>query len=246
MIPAHRRQLPSLIVGAGPIGLAAAAHASSRGLPTLVLEAGPAVGVVGARVGSRPALLARGESSSTPPLRRCWCPRAGGVPTRTATPLAGSGWRTTWRRSPSALVATGQVDIRVGRRVVGIAKAGPRPSGGLRPGREPPSRCWSRTTEARRASRRAPSSTRRAPGPDPTRWALTACPRSGSCGRRPDRLRHPGLRRPGRCGPATPASAWPSRAGAPRRRTPWSAWPPLAAEVAGTEVVWLLRRPGHR
>ena len=31
---------PLVIVGAGPIGLAAAAHAHSRGLPTLVLEAG--------------------------------------------------------------------------------------------------------------------------------------------------------------------------------------------------------------
>src|SRR4051794_171146 len=35
---------PLVIVGAGPIGLAAAAHAQSRGLATVVLEAGPSAG----------------------------------------------------------------------------------------------------------------------------------------------------------------------------------------------------------
>ena len=39
--PSH--SLPLVVVGAGPIGLAAAAHAQSRGLPTVVLEAGPTV-----------------------------------------------------------------------------------------------------------------------------------------------------------------------------------------------------------
>ncbi len=35
---------PVVIVGAGPTGLAAAAHAHSRGLATVVLEAGPGAG----------------------------------------------------------------------------------------------------------------------------------------------------------------------------------------------------------
>ena len=36
--------LPVVIIGAGPVGLAAAAHAVSRGLAPLVLEAGPRIG----------------------------------------------------------------------------------------------------------------------------------------------------------------------------------------------------------
>ena len=37
-------QLPVVVVGAGPIGLAAAAHLVERGLEPLVLEAGPSAG----------------------------------------------------------------------------------------------------------------------------------------------------------------------------------------------------------
>jgi thioredoxin reductase len=40
----NRESLPVVIIGAGPTGLAAAAHVVSRGLTPLVLEAGPAVG----------------------------------------------------------------------------------------------------------------------------------------------------------------------------------------------------------
>src|SRR5690606_27018738 len=37
-------QHPIVIIGAGPIGLAAAAHAAERGLPFVVLDAGPDAG----------------------------------------------------------------------------------------------------------------------------------------------------------------------------------------------------------
>jgi flavin-dependent dehydrogenase len=36
--------LPVVVTGAGPLGLAAAVHLLDRGLEPLVLEAGPAVG----------------------------------------------------------------------------------------------------------------------------------------------------------------------------------------------------------
>jgi Pyridine nucleotide-disulphide oxidoreductase len=42
--PTARRRLPVVVIGAGPVGLAAAAHLLDRGLEPLVLEAGPRVG----------------------------------------------------------------------------------------------------------------------------------------------------------------------------------------------------------
>ena len=42
-VPATSSTSPVAVVGAGPIGLAAAAQAVSRGLPTVVLEAGDGV-----------------------------------------------------------------------------------------------------------------------------------------------------------------------------------------------------------
>lgn len=44
MLSGPTTQLPLLVVGAGPIGLAAAAHAVERGLPVTVVERGPRVG----------------------------------------------------------------------------------------------------------------------------------------------------------------------------------------------------------
>jgi len=37
-------ELPVVVIGAGPVGLAAAAHLQQRGLPAVVLEAGATVG----------------------------------------------------------------------------------------------------------------------------------------------------------------------------------------------------------
>ena len=42
--PGARSGLPVVVIGAGPVGLAAAAHLLDRGLEPLVLEAGPQVG----------------------------------------------------------------------------------------------------------------------------------------------------------------------------------------------------------
>ena len=42
--PTPRTGLPVVVIGAGPVGLAAAAHLLDRGLQPLVLEAGPRVG----------------------------------------------------------------------------------------------------------------------------------------------------------------------------------------------------------
>ena len=42
--PSRNADLPVIVIGAGPVGLAAAAHLYARGVPALVLEAGAAVG----------------------------------------------------------------------------------------------------------------------------------------------------------------------------------------------------------
>jgi cation diffusion facilitator CzcD-associated flavoprotein CzcO len=42
--PTARSRLPVVVIGAGPVGLAAAAHLLERGLEPLVLEVGPQVG----------------------------------------------------------------------------------------------------------------------------------------------------------------------------------------------------------
>ena len=43
-IDMNRNELPIAVIGAGPVGLAAAAHVVKRGATPLLLEAGPAVG----------------------------------------------------------------------------------------------------------------------------------------------------------------------------------------------------------
>ena len=46
-------ELPVVVIGAGPVGLAAAAHLTDRGLPVLVVEAGERVGAAMAQWGQR-------------------------------------------------------------------------------------------------------------------------------------------------------------------------------------------------
>jgi thioredoxin reductase len=70
------RSLPVAIIGAGPVGLAAATHLLARGETPLILEAGPAVGH---------AIRQWGHVHMFTPWRYC-------VDRETAGLLAGSGW----------------------------------------------------------------------------------------------------------------------------------------------------------
>jgi hypothetical protein len=122
-VPSTPSTAPVAVVGAGPIGLAAAAHAVSRRLPTVVLESGTSVGSAVLEWGHErlfsawrelvdPAaealLLARGwvrPHPDTYPTGRDWVEQY-------LAPLA------------DALTASGLVEIRLGHRVVGVAKQG--------------------------------------------------------------------------------------------------------------------------
>ncbi|QYJ02811.1 NAD(P)-binding domain-containing protein [Nocardioides panacisoli] len=112
---------PLVIVGAGPIGLAAAAHAHRRGLPVVVLEAG--------EVGH--AVADWGHVRLFSPWSELVDPVAGEL-------LAGTGWQapdpqqlpdgaewvTSYLRPLAGALADAGVDLRTGHRVVGLAREG--------------------------------------------------------------------------------------------------------------------------
>lgn len=114
---------PLVIVGAGPIGLAAAAQAHSRGLPTVVLEAGATAGAAVRQWGHVRLFSAWGEL----------------VDPVAATLLSGHGWSTPdpasyptgedWARDylvplADALATTAEVEVRFGHRVTAVTRQG--------------------------------------------------------------------------------------------------------------------------
>jgi thioredoxin reductase len=116
-------QHPLVVIGAGPIGLAAAAHAQSRGLHTLVLESGPAAGAAVTEWGHVRLFSPWSEltdAAATALLDRAgWqAPRAGGYPT-------GAEWvRDYLQPLAAALHATDEVEVRYRHRVVGMTRSG--------------------------------------------------------------------------------------------------------------------------
>jgi Pyridine nucleotide-disulphide oxidoreductase len=115
---------PVVIIGAGPIGLAAAAHAAERGMEFLVLEAGPHAG---SSVGewAHVRLFSSWSELVDPAARRLldstgtWT-----SPDDSAYPTGGE-WRTTYLRPlADALGTTSGGSVRYGSRVVGVGRAG--------------------------------------------------------------------------------------------------------------------------
>jgi thioredoxin reductase len=112
-------ELPVVVVGAGPSGLAAAAHLLERGLDPLVLEAGPAAGAAVAEW-SHVRLFSPWSELVDPAGERLlaasgWVrPDGGSYPT-------GGEWVAAYLR-PLAAALAGRV--RYGARVVGVARRG--------------------------------------------------------------------------------------------------------------------------
>ena len=111
--------LPVVVIGAGPQGLAAAAHLLERGLEPLVLEAGDGSGGGGAGSGRMCGCSRRGRSWSTRRRPGCW------QPTGWAAPTAGYPTGGEWIERYLAPLAAALGDrVRYGARVVGVSRRG--------------------------------------------------------------------------------------------------------------------------
>jgi len=114
---------PLVIVGAGPIGLAAAAQAQSRGLPTLVLESGTGPGASVLEWGH--VRLFSAWSELVDPAAETLLSGAGWERPDPATYPTGAEWVDAYLAPlAEALAATAEVEVRYGHRVVGVAKQG--------------------------------------------------------------------------------------------------------------------------
>ncbi|WP_231122960.1 NAD(P)-binding domain-containing protein [Nocardioides sambongensis] len=114
---------PLVIVGAGPIGLAAAAHAWSRGLPTVVLEAGERAGAAVQAWGHVRLFSSWGELVD--PAAEDLLAGTGWTAPDPQTYPTGAQWAELYLAPlAAALDATAEVDVRLGQRVVGLAKHG--------------------------------------------------------------------------------------------------------------------------
>ena len=114
---------PVVIIGAGPTGLAAAAHAQSRGLTALVLEAGTAAGAAVREWGHVRLFSSWGELVD-PAAEKLLANAGWQAPDRTGYPT-GAEWVAGYLQPlADALEATEQVTVYYGSRVTGVARAG--------------------------------------------------------------------------------------------------------------------------
>lgn len=112
-------ELPAVVIGAGPIGLAAAAHLIERGLDPLVLEAGPAAGSA-VREWSHVRLFSTWGEVVDPAAEKLLAP-TGWVRPDAATYPSGGDWAEQYLQP---LADTLGDKVRYNTTVTGVAKAG--------------------------------------------------------------------------------------------------------------------------
>ncbi|WP_323793359.1 FAD-dependent oxidoreductase [Nocardioides sp.] len=122
MTPTPQPDRPLVVVGAGPIGLAAAAHAHERGLAVVVLEAGESVGHAVAEWGHVRLFSPWSELVDDAAGRlleaQGWTrPDPDGLPT-------GAEWVERYLAPLAEALRHGGVEVRAGHRVVGVAREG--------------------------------------------------------------------------------------------------------------------------
>ncbi|MGW0745685.1 FAD-dependent oxidoreductase [Streptomyces sp. NPDC002817] len=112
-------QLPVVVIGAGPVGLAAAAHLVERGLDPLVLEAGPAAGSA-VREWSHVRLFSTWGEVIDPAAEKLLAPTGWVRPDAAAYPTGGD-WAEQYLQPLADVLGD---TVRYGARVTGVARAG--------------------------------------------------------------------------------------------------------------------------
>ncbi|MGW0767800.1 FAD-dependent oxidoreductase [Streptomyces sp. NPDC002676] len=112
-------QLPVVVIGAGPVGLAAAAHLVERGLEPLVLEAGPSAGTA-VRDWAHVRLFSPWAEVTDPAAEKLLAP-TGWVRPDGATYPTGGDWAEHYLQPLADVLAD---KVRYGATVTGVARAG--------------------------------------------------------------------------------------------------------------------------
>jgi len=112
-------QLPVVVIGAGPIGLAAAARLVERGLEPLVLESGPAAGTA-VRAWSHVRLFSPWAEVTDPAAEKLLAPTGWVRPDAAAYPTGGD-WAGKYLQPLADVLGD---KVRYGATVTGVARAG--------------------------------------------------------------------------------------------------------------------------
>ncbi|MGY6019823.1 FAD-dependent oxidoreductase [Streptomyces spinosirectus] len=112
-------QLPVVVVGAGPVGLAAAAHLVERGLEPLVLEAGPSAGTA-VRDWAHVRLFSPWSEVTDPAAEKLLAPTGWTRPEGGTYPTGGD-WAEQYLQPLAGVLAD---KVRYGATVTGVARAG--------------------------------------------------------------------------------------------------------------------------
>ncbi|WP_408646698.1 FAD-dependent oxidoreductase [Streptomyces carminius] len=113
------QQLPVVVIGAGPIGLAAAAHLTERGLEPLVVEAGPGAGTA-VRQWSHVRLFSTWGEVVDPAAEKLLAP-TGWVRPDPGTYPSGADWAEHYLEPLAGVLGD---RVRYGTTVTGVARAG--------------------------------------------------------------------------------------------------------------------------
>ncbi|GGX29627.1 NAD(P)-binding domain-containing protein [Streptomyces lomondensis] len=112
-------ELPVAVIGAGPVGLAAAAHLLDRGIEPLVLEAGPVAGAV-VREWAHVRLFSTWGEVTDPVAEKLLAPTGWTRPDPTTYPTGGD-WAEQYLQPLAEVLGD---KVRTGARVTGVSRAG--------------------------------------------------------------------------------------------------------------------------